>query len=347
MIPTIFTFSEYWPFYLSFTAFVGLILLIDLGIFNRVPHAVNIKESLIWSLVWIVLAIVFNVLFYFFAKEKAINWFLSNPSFIPNGMTAITAGTELGKNFGFEFFTGYVIEKVLAIDNIFVFIIIFKFFSTPLKFQHKILYFGIIGALIFRAIFISIGASLMQYAWAIIIFGVFLILTGLKMLFSKDNDFEPNKNVLIRLLNKTGRVSKKSYSEINGKFFIKENGKIFMTILFLTLIVVEFTDVVFAIDSVPAIFSITKEPLIVFSSNIFAILGLRALYFTLANIAEKFEYLKYGISIILVFVGLKMVWLNHQFNGKFPISISLSFIFSVFFICILLSFIKNKRTKSS
>ena len=220
---------------------------------------------------------------------------------------------------------------------------IFKFFSTPLKFQHKILFFGILGALFFRAIFISIGAILMKYEWAIIIFGVFLILTGVKMLFSKESEIEPNKNILIRMLNKTGRVSAKNYDEIKGQFFIKENGKIYITILFLTLVVIEFSDIIFAIDSVPAIFAITKEPLIVFTSNIFAILGLRALYFTLANMVDKFEYLKFGISIILVFIGVKMVWLNHLFNGKFPISISLGFIFITIILCMLISVIKSRK----
>ena len=257
MLPTIFSVSEYWWFYLSFIAFIGVFLLIDLGIFNRTAHAVSIKESLLWSLVWVCLAIAFNVFFYFFAQEKSINWFMEHSSFIPKGMTASTAGTELGKNFGLEFFTGYIIEKVLAVDNIFVFVMIFKFFSTPLKFQHKILYWGILGALFFRAIFISIGSALMKYEWAIIVFGSFLILTGVKMIFSKESEIEPNKNILIRMLHKTGRVSNKNYDEIQGQFFIKENGKIYITVLFLTLVAIEFSDIVFAIDSVPAIFAIT------------------------------------------------------------------------------------------
>lgn len=344
MLPIVFTMSEYWMAYLIFIAFVFLVLFIDLGVFNRTPHAVTMKESLIWTLVWICLALAFNVFFYFYAIDKSINWYMANTSFIPAGMTAQTAGAELGKDFGLEFFTGYVIEKVLAMDNIFVFVMIFKFFSTPSKFQHKILYYGILGALFFRAIFISIGAALMKYEWAMIIFGVFLILTGLKMLFAKENEFDPNKSILVRMMNKTGRVSNKGYSEIDGRFFIKENGKIFVTILFLTLLVVEFSDIIFAIDSVPAIFAITKEPFIVFTSNIFAVLGLRSLYFTLANMADKFEYLKYGISVILVFVGLKMAWLNEAFNGKFPISISLAIIFSVLFLCIVISIIKNKKS---
>ena len=344
MLPTIFSFHEYIWFYAAFIILIGFVLLIDLGIFNRTAHAVSIKESLIWSLVWISLALAFNVFFYIFAKEKSISWFASHPSFIPTGMTAQTAGLEQGKNFGLEFFTGYIIEKVLAVDNIFVFVMIFKFFSTPLKFQHKILYYGILGALFFRAIFISMGAALMQYEWALVVFGVFLILTGVKMLFSKENEIEPNKNLFVRLLHKTGRVSNKNYDEIQGNFFIRESGKIFMTVLFLTLIVIEFSDIVFAIDSVPAIFAVTKEPLIVFTSNIFAILGLRSLYFALADMVDRFEYLKYGISVILVFIGVKMAWLNHAFNGKFPILISLGIIFSILFLCIGMSFMKKKQT---
>ncbi len=342
-LPTIFLFSEYWLFYLIFIGLVFAVLLIDLGVFNRDTHAISIKESVIWSLIWVTLAIVFNIFFYFFAQEKSIQWFMTHPSFIPTGMTADTAGIAQGKNFGLEFFTGYIIEKVLAADNIFVFVMIFKFFSTPLKFQHKILFFGILGALFFRAIFITIGAALIEYEWVLIVFGIFLILTGIKMIFSKESQIDPNKNLLIRLLNKTSRVSSKTYEEIKGQFFVKENGKIFVTVLFLTLVFIEFSDIVFAIDSVPAIFAITKEPLIVFTSNIFAILGLRSLYFILANLVEKFEYLKYGLSVILIFVGVKMAWLNHAFNGKFPISFSLLFIFVVLFICIAISLIKNKK----
>ena len=346
-LPTIFLFSDYWWFYLIFTGFVCLVLSIDLGIFNKNVHAISTKESAIWTFIWVTLAIIFNIFFYFYAQEKSIQWFMAHPSFIPTGMTADTAGIAQGKNFGLEFFTGYIIEKVLAVDNIFVFVMVFKFFSTPLKFQHKVLFFGIIGALLFRAIFISIGAVLIEYEWVIILFGAFLILTGVKMLFAKQSPIEPDKNILIRLLNKTGRVSPKTYEEIQGKFFIKENGKIYLTVLFITLVFIEFSDIVFAIDSVPAIFAITKEPLIVFTSNIFAILGLRSLYFILANMVEKFKYLKYGLSIILIFVGVKMVWLNHAFNGKFPISISLSFIFIVLFICIVISIIKNKKTPTT
>ena len=288
-------------------------------------------------------ALAFNVFFYFFAQEKSIAWFMEHSSFIPKGMTANMAGVELGKSFGLEFFSGYVIEKVLAVDNIFVFVMIFKFFSTPLKFQHKILYFGILGALFFRAIFISIGAVLMKYEWAIVVFGVFLVFTGIKMLFSKEDEIEPNKNILIRILNKTGRVSHENYDNIQGQFFIKNKGKFYITILFLTLVVIEFSDIVFAIDSVPAIFALTKEPLIVFTSNIFAILGLRSLYFVIANMVDKFEYLKYGISLILVFIGIKMVWLNHLFHGKFPISISLAFIFITLILCVFISVIKNRK----
>ncbi len=339
----LFVFSQYWWFYLSFVGLIFIVLIIDLGLVNKTDHEISVKESLIWSLVWFLLAMVFNVFFYFFAKEKSIEWFLSHPFAIPHGMTAQTAGIAEAKNSGLEFLTGYIIEKVLAIDNIFVFVMIFKFFQTPLKLQHRILFYGILGAILFRAIFISIGAFLVQFEWVLIVFGVFLIITGIKLAFMPEKETDLSQNFLIKFLGKFNIISNKSYDEVHGRFFIFENGKLYLTTLFLVLLIIEFSDIVFALDSVPAIFAITKEPLIVFTSNIFAVLGLRALYFLLANMVEKFEYLKYGLAIILVFVGNKMAWLNHYFGGKFPISFSLAFIFTVLIGCIIFSVYKLRK----
>ncbi|MES2615618.1 MAG: TerC/Alx family metal homeostasis membrane protein [Bdellovibrionota bacterium] len=337
---TLFVFSQYWPFYLIFIIFIFVILFLDLGIFNRKDHVVSVKEALIWSCVWIILAIAFNLFFYFYATGKSTEWYLEHIWAIPKGMTAQTAGAIEGKNSGLEFLAGYIIEKTLALDNIFVFVMIFKYFETPLKYQHKILFFGILGALFFRAIFISIGAELVEYDWVLILFGGFLILTGIKLLFMPEKEKDIGSNFLIRWFRKSGWVSTKNWEEIQGRFFIRENGKIFITTLFLVLILIEFSDIVFAVDSVPAIFAITREPLIVFTSNIFAILGLRSLYFLLANMVEKFEYLKYGLAVILVFVGIKMAWLNNLYGGKFPISISLAFIFLVLVVCTVVSVVK-------
>ena len=342
---TLFVFSEYWWFYLAFVGLIFVVLFLDLGVFNKNTHVISIKESLIWSIVWFVLAMAFNLFFYFFAKDKAIQWYLDHSWAIPQGSTAQIAGAIEGKNSGLEFLAGYIIEKVLAVDNIFVFVVLFNFFKTPLKYQHKILFFGILGALLFRGIFISIGAALIEYDWVLILFGGFLILTGFKLLFLPESQKDIGENFLIRFFKKSNLVSNKSYDEIQGRFFIREKGRFFITSLLVALVFIEFSDIIFALDSVPAIFAVTKEPLIVFTSNIFAILGLRSLYFLLANMVEKFVYLKYGLGVILIFIGLKMVWLEHVYEGKFPISISLAFIFSVLILCIIFSIIKIRVEK--
>ena len=342
---TFFTFSQYWWLYALFVGFVLIVLLLDLGVFHKKDSIMSSKEALLWSVFWILLAIGFNALFYFYSKGKSLDWFTVNPAGVPVGKTVMEAASSQATDFGTQFITGYILEKVLAIDNIFVFVMIFKFFSVPLKFQHKVLFYGILGAIFFRAIFISIGAALIQFEWVLIAFGVFLILTGIKIIVLPDHEIEPDKNWIVRLLRKTGRVSTKGFEETEGKFFTRENGKLFFTTLFIATVLIELSDIVFALDSVPAIFGVTKEPFIVFTSNIFAILGLRSLYFLLANMVEKFKYLKYGVSIILIFVGVKMVYLNHLFDGKFPISYSLSFIFIVIVISMIPSFFIGKKAE--
>ncbi|MEN0060182.1 MAG: TerC/Alx family metal homeostasis membrane protein, partial [Bdellovibrio sp.] len=226
-----------------------------------------------------------------------------------------------------QFFTGFIIEKSLSIDNIFVFVIVFGFFGVPAKYQHRVLFYGILGALVFRAIFIALGSVLMQYQAVVLIFGAFLIITGVKMMFQPDKEMDPSKNWVIRLMRRYIRVHDRLHED---RFFIVENGVRYATPLFVALVFLEFTDVIFAVDSVPAIFAITNEPLLVFTSNIFAILGLRSLYFLLAGVVDKFHLLKYGLAAVLVFVGLKMVWLNKLYDGHFPIGISLGII--AFFI---------------
>jgi tellurite resistance protein TerC len=219
-----------------------------------------------------------------------------------------------------------------------VFVVVFTFFAIPAKYQHRVLFFGIIGALVFRVIFIALGAVLMQYKWIVILFGVFLILTGIKILFAGDKPIEPDKNPVIKLLRKFLRIS----PQIEGqKFFVRKNGLLYATPLFVALIFIEVSDIIFAVDSVPAIFAITKEPLLVFTSNVFAILGLRAMYFMLAGVVHKFIYLKYGLGLVLVFVGLKMVWLNEAFGGKFPITWSLGIIAGIIGTSIAVSLLRK------
>jgi tellurite resistance protein TerC len=296
----------------GFIAFVILLLAIDLGVFHRKSHEVKIKEALIWSAVWISLALIFNYgIYIFLGKEKAL-----------------------------EFLTGYLIEKSLSVDNLFVFIMLFTFFNVQPKYQHKVLFWGILGALIMRAVFIFAGVALIsKFHWIIYIFGAFLIFTGVKMLFHKEGEIAPDKNPLVRLFKKFFPVSERMHG---GNFFVKINSKTVATPLFIVLLVVEFTDLIFAVDSIPAILAISSDTFIIFTSNVFAILGLRALYFALAGITKYFHYLKYGLSAILVFVGLKMVIVGFY---KIPIIYSLLTILGILLISVLASVVFKKNTK--
>lgn len=329
----LFPFADYWWFYLGFTTFVLAMLLLDLGVFHKKAHTVSIKESTIWSAVWFSLALIFNAGFYYYALSA----FTNDPrlSAIPGFDAGIAA-----KQVGLEFLTGFIIEKSLAIDNIFVFVVVFSFFAVPAVYQHRILFFGIIGALIFRAIFIALGASLLQYHWVVLVAGAFLVLTGLKILLAPEKIPDPGSNPLIKIVKKFLPVTPESHGQA---FFVRVNGVLYATPLFLALVFIEFSDIIFAIDSVPAIFAITKEPLIVFTSNIFAILGLRSLYFLLAGVVDKFRFLKYGLGLILIFVGLKMVWLNEAFGGKFPVLWSLGIIGTILLGSIITSLLVKPR----
>lgn len=324
---SLFPVSEYWWLYAAFTGFVLLLLVVDLGVFHRKAHAVSFREATTWSIVWIALSLGFAFLLYQYALWKFPQdpRLLAIPGFDPQASAwQVTL----------EFLTGYVVEKSLSVDNIFVFVVIFGYFAIPAKYQHRVLFYGIVGALIFRAIFIGIGSVLMQYHWVILIFGGFLILTGLKMMFAGEKEVQPERNLLIRLF----RRLVPTVSQLHGQhFFIRQRGVTYATPLFVALLFLEMTDVIFAIDSVPAIFALTSEPLIVFTSNMFAILGLRAMYFMLAGAVDKFHLLKYGLAVVLIFVGLKMVWLNGLYDGKFPITLSLGIISGVIAASIILS----------
>jgi tellurite resistance protein TerC len=328
----LFPFADYWWFYLGFTGFVLLLLALDLGVFHRQAHEVSFREAAVWSAVWVALALLFNFLLYQYALWKFPQdaRLMATPGFDPSGSAWRVS---------LEFLTGYVVEKSLSVDNIFVFVLVFGYFAIPAKYQHRVLFYGIVGALIFRAIFIAAGSALMQYHWVVILFGAFLIFTGVKMMFTPEKGVEPEKNLLIRLFRRFVPITRELHGQ---RFFLRTNGVLYATPLFVALLFLEATDVIFAVDSVPAIFALTNEPLVVFTSNIFAILGLRALYFMLAGAIDKFHMLKYGLAVVLIFVGLKMVWLNDLFGGKFPISLSLGIITAVIGVSVVLSLVFPK-----
>lgn len=331
----LFPFADYWMFYVGFTAFVLVVLALDLGVFHKKAHEVSVKEASIWTSIWIGAALIFNYLFYLYAHWRFTTGerYLAIPGFDADAQA---------KTMALEFLTGFVIEKSLAIDNIFVFAVVFGYFAIPKMYQHRVLFWGILGALLFRAMFIAMGSVLMQYHWLVMFFGGLLILTGLKMFFAGSAQTDLSNSVLIRTLKKVFNI----HPQIEGqKFFVKKNGVRYVTPLFLALIFLELSDIIFAVDSVPAIFAITKEPLIVFTSNIFAILGLRSMYFMLAGVMDRFAYIKYGLALVLVFVGLKMVWLNEAFGGKFPISWSLGIIAGLIGSSIVVSLAMDARKR--
>jgi tellurite resistance protein TerC len=316
----LFPFATYWWFYVGFTAFVLVLLAVDLGIFHRHAHVVSYRESLTWSIVWVSLALVFNYGFFLYASS--------------------VFGPEAGGRLGLEFLTGYLIEKSLAVDNIFVFVLVFNYFAIPLQYQHRVLFYGIIGALVFRAIFIALGSVLMQYAAVVVVFGILLIVTGIKMLAAPEQKIEPERNPVVRLLRRLIPVT----PELQGqRFMVRLAGRWHATPLFVALVFLEMSDIIFAVDSVPAIFAISPEPLIVFTSNVFAILGLRAMYFLLAGAIEQFHLLKYALAFVLMFVGLKMVWLNDAFGGKFPIGWSLGIIAALLTAGVVGSLLSKRR----
>lgn len=299
-------------FWILFNAFVLILLALDMGVFHKNSKVISVKEALMWSAFWISLALGFNVIVYFWQGPVA----------------------------GMDFLTGYVVEKALSVDNVFVFAIIFSYFKVRPEYQYRVLFYGILGALLMRAIFIFAGIALLQkFTWMFYIFGGFLVLTGLKMFIKQDNQdpgFE--KNLLVNIFKKIFRVTNKIENE---KFWVKKDGQWWATPLFIVLLVVEFTDLVFAVDSIPAILAITQDPFIVYTSNVFAILGLRALYFALAGMMHKFHYLRYGLATILVFIGIKMSISQHY---HVPTFISLGAIISILFISVVVSLLKSDKT---
>lgn len=318
--------------WVGFNVFVLGMLALDLGVFHRDAHEVSIKEAAIWSVVWISLAMTFNVGLYFFWERL-----------VPG--SAYTAGEA-----GLAFLTGYLIEKALSVDNIFVFVLVFSYFAVPAKYQHRVLFWGIIGALVMRAGMIFAGAALIkQFHWIIWIFGAFLIFTGIKMATSGEEKLEPDKNPVIRLFKRFFPVS----DHYDGqKFFTVQNGVRMATPLFLVLLMVETTDLIFAVDSIPAIFAVTQDPFIVYTSNVFAILGLRSLYFVLGGMMHKFHYLKLGLSFVLAFVGIKMLLpdLSKALLGvsyKIPTGVSLGVVAGVIVIAVVASLLRARRLEQA
>lgn len=263
--------------WILFHVFLVLMLALDLGLFHRKSHQIDVKEALVWSVVWISLAMLFNVGIYFWR----------------------------GSEFAIQFFTGYVLEKSLSVDNLFVFMLIFSFFKVPAAYQHKVLAWGIFGALIMRAIMIFAGVQLInRFHWILYLFGAFLIFTGIKMALEKETGVHPEDNPVIKLVRRLFRVTE-TYQD--DRIFVRQNGVLWATPLFIVIAVVEATDVVFAVDSIPAVLAISRDPFVVYTSNVFAILGLRSLYFALAGVMDRFHLLKFGLAAVLTFVGVKML----------------------------------------
>jgi tellurite resistance protein TerC len=308
-------------FWIGFHIFIFLMLALDLGVFHKKTHKVPVKEAIIWSAVWISLAILFSICIHLF----------------------IYPDPDLGKTKALEFLTGYVIEYSLSVDNIFVFILIFSYFKVDDRYQHKVLFWGILGALIMRAIFIFAGVALInRFHWIVIIFGLFLVFTGIRMMFQREAPADPEKNPIVRFFRKFLPVTHEFHGD---RLFIKQNRRLYATPLFLVLVIIETSDLIFAVDSIPAILAISKDTFIVYTSNIFAILGLRSLYFAVAGIMGYFRYLKIGLAFVLTFVGLKM--LLAFFHFEIPIVLSLVIIISILLISILSSlFIKPKEEAS-
>lgn len=301
----------------GFNVFVLAMLAIDLGVFHKDAHVVSMREAAVWTAVWVGLALAFNYGVYHF----------------------------MGGEVGLQFLTGYLIEKALSVDNIFVFVLIFSYFQVPPRYQHRVLFWGVLGALVMRGAMIAAGAALIeQYDWIIYVFGAFLVFTGIRMATQKEMDINPGRNPVIRLVKRFLPVSKRYHGQ---RFFIEARvgGRVrrIATPLFVVLILVETTDLIFAVDSIPAIFAITTDPFIVYTSNVFAILGLRSLYFLLAGVIHKVHYLKLGLSVVLVFVGAKM--LVGYFDYHVPIGVSLGVIGSVLLLSVAASLLFPARAE--
>jgi len=299
--------------WIGFNIFIIFLLILDLKVVNRKAHAISIRESLMWSCAWIVLSLLFNVGVYF--------W--------------------LGHEPALQFLTGYLIEKSLSIDNLFVFLLLFSYFKVPPRYQHEVLFWGILGALVMRGALIIVGAALIiRFHWILTILGLFLVVTGVKMAFQDEKkEVHPERNIIVRFFKKIFPVTPGYHEE---KFFVKKDGKRYGTLLIIVLIVIETTDLLFAVDSIPAIFAITQDSYIIYTSNVFAILGLRSLYFALAGIMDLFYYLRHGLSVILTFIGLKMLLMGYV---NIPIGLSLGVVGTILIVAVAASLVRVKIQK--
>lgn len=297
--------------WIGFNVFVLAMLALDLGVFHRTAHVVSFKESITWTIVWVALALMFNAGVWHYA----------------------------GPQKGLEFLTGYLIEKSLSVDNVFVFALLFSYFAVPPLYQHKVLFWGVLGALVMRAVMIGVGAALIaKFTWVIYVFGAFLILTGIKMVVKREEEIHPERNPVVRWFKRLMPVTAEYRQD---KFFVMENGRRAATPLFVVLLLVEVSDLIFAVDSIPAIFAVTTDSFIVYTSNVFAILGLRSLYFALAGILGKFHYLKIGLGVVLAFVGVKMLLAHTAY--KIDTVVSLGVIVVILAIAVLASLLKPKQ----
>jgi len=298
--------------WIAFNVLVLIAIALDLGVFHRKAHKIALREALLWSLAWIGLAITFGLTISYFYGQQS----------------------------GLEFFTGYVIEKALSVDNLFVFLVVFRVFAVKEEYQQRVLGYGILGALLMRGAMIAAGAALIErFNWIMYVFGAFIIYAGLHMLFAGEAESHPEQNFLIRYFSRHLRLTKEYRGE---KFFSRENGQLFATPLFLVLLIVEITDVTFAVDSIPAVFGITRDTFIVYTSNVFAILGLRALYFLLAGVLDKLDYLKVGLALVLIFVGAKMIvepWLH------ISVGFSLAIVLGTLMVAVLASLLRKNKSR--
>ena len=311
-----------WWMWASFGVFVVMMLAVDLFLLGRHgAQKVSAREALVWSLIWFVMALLFG----------GALW----------GWLDHTAGRVVADTKTMEYLTGYLLEKTLAMDNIFVFVMIFSYFAVPIEFQKRVLLYGVLGAIVLRALMILLGAWLIaQFHWVLYLFGAFLLITGIKMLIFADSEPNLANNPLLKWLKKHIRITEEYHGD---KFWVMKDGVRWFTPVFLVLVLIEFSDVIFALDSIPAIFAITKDPFIVFTSNIFAILGLRALYFLLADMTKRFHLIKYGLAVVLIFVGVKMLIVDWF---KIPVAVSLCVVIVVLGISILLSLVSTRNQKT-
>jgi len=313
--------------WVGFNTFVVLMLALDLGVINRQAHEITLRESLVWSVIWTIIAALFAGLIWYLEKHPGAGFVMWGPA--SHKPTA-------------EFVAGYLLERALSTDNLFVFLLIFNYFSIEAKYQHRVLFWGILGALIMRALFIGAGIALVHtFSWIMYVFGAFLIYTGIKMAFSRDEEMQPDKNPVYRIFR---RWMDTSAGSGHGRFFIRHDGKLRFTPMFLVLLIVETSDVIFAFDSIPAVLAVTTDPFIVYSSNVMAILGLRALYFALAGMMKIFHHLNYGLSIILSFVGVKMI-IKPWF--EIPIGWALGFIGLMLALSVVASYIWPEKAEDT